>query len=98
MSAINAVCSLPLRIPMRVDQDGKLICFVTAATDYNNGKLHINVWTGSSTVNGGSTQEQCEDNLTPDGSQTVVRQPASTYAVDSKYKLLSIVSIRSTLF
>ncbi|KAI9703505.1 MAG: hypothetical protein M1820_005809 [Bogoriella megaspora] len=51
-------------------------------TDWANGKAHVDIWTGSSTVNGGSTQEDCENSLTPDGGQEVLRQPASTYTVD----------------
>ncbi|KAL8836304.1 MAG: hypothetical protein Q9170_002977 [Blastenia crenularia] len=52
------------------------------ATDYKNGKYHIDLWTGSSTVNGGSNQIACENALTPNA-QSIVRQPPSTLAVDS---------------
>ncbi|KAL5414948.1 hypothetical protein PMIN03_002906 [Paraphaeosphaeria minitans] len=45
---------------------------------------HIDVWTGSPTVNGGQQQIQCENDLTPaDRSQKIVRQPATNLPVDS---------------
>ncbi|PWY90215.1 hypothetical protein BO70DRAFT_415772 [Aspergillus heteromorphus CBS 117.55] len=52
-------------------------------TDYKEGKHHIDVWTGSSTVNGGETQIRCEDALTPSASQSVIVNPASTYTVNA---------------
>ncbi|CAL8580568.1 hypothetical protein XPA_006290, partial [Xanthoria parietina] len=51
------------------------------ATDWKTGKYHIDLWTGSSTVNGGANQIQCENNLTPNA-QSIVRQPPSNLAVD----------------
>jgi hypothetical protein len=54
-------------------------------SDWSNGNAHIDIWTGSSTVNGGTTQENCEDALTPDQNQGVVRQPATNLPVNSKY-------------
>lgn len=57
-------------------------------TDWANGIRHIDVWTGSSTVNGGQDQINCEDDLTPaDRSQTIVRRPDSNYPVDSEFAL-----------
>ena len=53
-------------------------------TDYNNGQYHIDIWTGSSTTNGGDDQINCEDALTPNDSQTVVRQPDSDLPVQSR--------------
>ncbi|KAK1909880.1 hypothetical protein P3342_008052 [Pyrenophora teres f. teres] len=45
---------------------------------------HIDVWTGSQTVNGGQEQIQCENDLTPgDRTQTIVRQPSANLPVDS---------------
>jgi hypothetical protein len=57
---------------------------IDTATDWDsgNGFYHIDLWTGSSTVNGGNDQIQCEDDLTPDP-QSIVRNPATNYAVDS---------------
>lgn len=52
--------------------------------DYNNGKKHIDIWTGSSTVNGGQAQLNCEDSLTPDNTQSVIRQPSHTLTVNSE--------------
>ena len=54
--------------------------------DWANGKIrHLDVWTGSTTVNGGDTQIQCENDLTPaENSQTIVRKPASNLPVDSE--------------
>ncbi|KAK3215972.1 hypothetical protein GRF29_8g1711256 [Pseudopithomyces chartarum] len=45
---------------------------------------HVDVWTGSSTKNGGQAQIQCENDLTPaEKSQTIIRQPAKNLPVDS---------------
>lgn len=53
-------------------------------TDWANGQWHIDTWTGSATVNGGSDQINCEDDLTPDtSSQSIIRSPASDLPVDS---------------
>ncbi|CAM6116139.1 unnamed protein product [Calypogeia fissa] len=52
-------------------------------SDYNKGVKHIDIWTGSSTVNGGQKQLNCENSLTPDGNQVVIRQPASNLAVNA---------------
>ncbi|KAI4196065.1 MAG: hypothetical protein LQ348_002363 [Seirophora lacunosa] len=51
-------------------------------TDWRSGKYHIDLWTGSSTVNGGQNQINCENALTPNA-QSIVRQPPSTLPVDS---------------
>lgn len=51
-------------------------------TDFGSGKYHIDIWTGSSTVNGGNNQIQCENNLTPNP-QSIVRQPPTNLPVDS---------------
>ncbi|KAI4116351.1 MAG: hypothetical protein LQ345_003206 [Seirophora villosa] len=51
------------------------------ATDWRSGKYHIDLWTGSSTVNGGQNQINCENALTPNA-QSIVRQPPSTLPVD----------------
>ncbi|OJI83541.1 hypothetical protein ASPTUDRAFT_55578 [Aspergillus tubingensis CBS 134.48] len=52
-------------------------------TDYDNGKLHIDIWTGSTKSSGGDTQIDCEDSLTPDDSQTVIISPGTSYTVNS---------------
>lgn len=52
-------------------------------TDFGSGKYHIDIWTGSSTVNGGNNQIQCENNLTPNP-QSIVRQPPTNLPVDCK--------------
>ncbi|CAM6083359.1 unnamed protein product [Calypogeia fissa] len=52
-------------------------------TDWSSGIVHIDVWTGSSTVNGGQTQIDCENSLTPDSNQGVLRQPGPDLTVDS---------------
>lgn len=51
-------------------------------TDYGAGTKHIDVWTGSAT-SGGQTQINCENALTPDASQAVIRSPAANLAVDA---------------
>jgi len=53
-------------------------------TDWETGIRHIDIWTGSPTVNGGQDQINCEDDLTQaDESRTIVRNPATDYTVDS---------------
>ncbi|KAF5862580.1 hypothetical protein ETB97_011484 [Aspergillus alliaceus] len=44
-------------------------------SDYNDGKLHIDIWTGPTNSNGGSTLLKCEESLTPSASQIVVTNP-----------------------
>lgn len=59
-------------------------------TDWNGGSgfYHIDVWTGSETVNGGDAQVQCEEDLTPgDESQTIVRSPANDLEVNCEFLL-----------
>jgi len=54
-------------------------------TDWGNGEWHIDVWTGSSTSNGGQNQINCEDDLTPDTeSQSIIRSPSSSLTVNSQ--------------
>lgn len=56
-------------------------------SDWNNGGTwHIDVWTGSSTQDGGQNQIDCEDNLTPE-SQSIILNPDSGLEVDSKFFL-----------
>ncbi|KIN02753.1 hypothetical protein OIDMADRAFT_52586 [Oidiodendron maius Zn] len=52
-------------------------------TDHNNGQNHIDIWTGSSTVNGGQNQINCEDNLTLGGKYSIVRNPPTNYGVNT---------------
>ncbi|EKG21700.1 hypothetical protein MPH_00964 [Macrophomina phaseolina MS6] len=44
-------------------------------------KWHIDIWTGTSS-NGGEAQIQCENSLTPDNNQDIVRNPPSNLEVD----------------
>lgn len=57
----------------------------TTATDWANGQPHIDIWTGSPTVNGGQNQINCENNLTFGGRYSIVRNPPTNYGVDSKF-------------
>lgn len=57
---------------------------ITIATDWANGQPHIDIWTGSPTVNGGQNQINCENNLTFGGRYSIVRNPPTNYGVDSK--------------
>lgn len=50
-------------------------------TDYPSLQ-HIDIWTGDAT-NGGDVQIACENALTPDAQQAVVRSPAADLAVDA---------------
>ncbi|KAL6894881.1 hypothetical protein GGI43DRAFT_134683 [Trichoderma evansii] len=52
-------------------------------TDFNNGQPHIDIWTGSNSVNGGQNQINCEDNLTFGGRYSIVRNPPTNYGVDT---------------
>lgn len=48
----------------------------------SSGTWHIDIWTGDST-NGGNTQIACENSLTPDSNQDIVRNPAANLEVDT---------------
>ncbi|KAE8373939.1 hypothetical protein BDV26DRAFT_270983 [Aspergillus bertholletiae] len=52
-------------------------------SDYDDGKLHIDIWTGPTTSNGGSKLLSCEDSLTPDASQIVVTSPPDSLTVNT---------------
>ncbi|CAM6116143.1 unnamed protein product [Calypogeia fissa] len=52
-------------------------------SDWSSGVAHIDVWTGSRTVDGGQTQLDCENALTPNNNQGVLRQPSSNLAVNT---------------
>lgn len=52
-------------------------------TDYTNGFKHIDVWTGGSATIDTQAQIDCEDALTPDANQTVIRNPSKDLAVNS---------------
>jgi hypothetical protein len=47
-----------------------------------SGKRQLDVWTGSSTSDGGQAQIDCEDALTPDA-QTIIRNPSANLPVDT---------------
>jgi len=61
---------------------------ISQVDDYDNGESHIDIWTGSSTVSGGDSQIDCEDDLTEGGTYSIVRDPPTNYGVNSKYLLL----------
>ncbi|ROW11507.1 hypothetical protein VMCG_01201 [Cytospora schulzeri] len=50
--------------------------------DYESGIKHIDIWTGNST-SGGDPETQCENALTPDNVQSVIRSPATSLAVNT---------------
>ncbi|KAA8649449.1 hypothetical protein EYZ11_007760 [Aspergillus tanneri] len=58
-------------------------------SDYKDGKLHIDIWTGPTNSNGGSKLLKCEDSLTPSASQIVVTNPPNslTLALSSLLEL-----------
>jgi hypothetical protein len=64
-------------------------------TDWGNGIKHLDVWTGSSTTNGGQSQINCEDALTPNA-QAVVRSPPTNLPVDCKTIVL-LTAVRISL-
>ena len=53
--------------------------------DWNSGKYHIDIWTGSSTKSGGQAQINCEDELTPNNGHDVVRNGNQNHNVNSKF-------------
>jgi hypothetical protein len=54
--------------------------------DAANGKTtHIDVWTGSVVTNGGKVQIACENTLTPENLQTMIRNPPPDLPVNSKF-------------
>lgn len=59
-------------------------------TDWERGIAHIDVWTGSSTSDGGQDQINCEDDLTPGATQTIIRNPAGDLPVDRKSMTLRV--------
>lgn len=58
-------------------------------SDWGSGIWHIDTWTGSTTQSGGQNQIDCEDDLTPNGGQNIVRSPPSNLAVDSMFMIPS---------
>jgi len=59
-----------------------------AESDWDSNKeYHIDIWTGSNTVNGGDNQVNCENNL-PGGPQTILQGPANNLPVDSMFDRL----------
>lgn len=61
--------------------------------DWNNGnQKHIDIWTGTPSTNGGNAQIQCENALTPNGGQQVLRSPPNNLAVDSMCRLHNIIT------
>ncbi|KAH7041147.1 uncharacterized protein B0I36DRAFT_344776 [Microdochium trichocladiopsis] len=53
----------------------------TCTEDWAVGRWHIDIWTGNN-VNGGNTQVQCENSLTPGPDQWVIRNPSPNLEVD----------------
>lgn len=88
MTASSAV-----RILVQYDLNQEMLIFFTA-TDWSNGQPHIDIWTGSPSVNGGQNQINCEDNLTLGGRYSIVRNPPTNYGVDS---MLAISSCKSKI-
>ncbi|KAI1398428.1 hypothetical protein F4819DRAFT_502370 [Hypoxylon fuscum] len=50
--------------------------------DWNSGTKHIDIFTGDAS-DGGQAQVECENALTPDANQGVIRSPATNLAVDT---------------
>lgn len=48
------------------------------------GVRHIDIWTGSTTINGGRLQDKCERLLTPNTMQAMIRNPPPNLTVDGK--------------
>lgn len=51
--------------------------------DWASGINHIDLWTGSPNQSGGDSQIDCENNLTPDSSPQIIRNPATDLDVDT---------------
>lgn len=62
--------------------------------DWAKGIYHIDIWTGSATVNGGKAQIQCEDALTPNQGQPVVRNDTTSTAFSES--LPQVTNLAST--
>jgi hypothetical protein len=83
------ICILSLGLPKAMSIKFPADSFVIyTEDDFKNGKLHIDIWTGSPLFNGGDDQINCENALTPDGGQTIIRNPASNYAVDCTFSFI----------
>ncbi|KAL1615450.1 hypothetical protein SLS54_008981 [Diplodia seriata] len=50
--------------------------------DWGSGTWHIDIWTGDS-YDGGEVQTDCEESLTPDDNQSIVRSPPDNLPVDT---------------
>lgn len=55
-------------------------------SDWQNRQWHIDIWTGSSSQDGGQDQINCEDDLTPNA-QSIILNPDSGLEVDSKFRV-----------
>jgi hypothetical protein len=51
--------------------------------DADDGIIHIDIWTGSTTLNGGQKQIKCEEALTPDENHYLVKNPPTNLPVNS---------------
>jgi hypothetical protein len=70
----------------------------TCNQDWGIGIWHIDVWTGSTTVNGGNDQLNCEVKLTPTPQQKpIVRNPGPNLPVDSGF-IFYLISLNKTAF
>lgn len=64
--------------------------------DWKKGVLHIDIWTGGFAESGnGEKQIQCEERLTPDKGQLVVRNPPVDLKASSKYSYNTRVTSKS---
>ena len=82
-TALIAVsCSLASR-----DVQGKADSIL--ATDWQSKQYHIDIWTGSASVNGGQNQINCEDDLTANAFQTIIRAPPTNLVIDCMLNALA---------
>lgn len=60
--------------------------------DLNSGKLHVDIWMGSSVSDGGRTLNACENKLTISGA-SVIRNPAGNLHVDGEQQFRALLVI-----
>lgn len=69
------------------DMQGKADSILAA--DWRSKQYHIDIWTCSASVSGGQNQINCEDNLTPNAFQTIIRAPPINLVVDCMLNALA---------
>lgn len=60
--------------------------------NWDDGKYHIDIWTGSASVDGKQEQIECENTLTPPPN-SIIKDPAEDYPVDGEFVFLPFLGL-----